>query len=224
MNPSLTLPPLDHPLQRYYRLHSRFYDATRWTFLFGREAMIRRAAAVTSAQRILEVGCGTGANLPLLRRFFPLAEITGIDLSSDMLAQAEARALPTVRLLQQRYDQAIAGDFDLVLCSYTLSMINPGWVNVCRAAKEDLKQGGYLAVVDFDESPVAWFKRWMHMNHVRMDGHLRPTLRELVVPITDRSLSAYGGVWTYLQFLGKKTKGPARFPSVQVTGHIPSEA
>ncbi len=30
-----------HPLERYYRFHSRIYDATRWSFLFGRDKLVR---------------------------------------------------------------------------------------------------------------------------------------------------------------------------------------
>ena len=56
MNPSI---------QGYYALHSRIYDATRWTFLFGRESILRRSAKIAAPERILEVGCGTGRNLVL---------------------------------------------------------------------------------------------------------------------------------------------------------------
>ena len=50
-------------LDRYYRWHAHFYDATRWAFLFGRKALIRLAAKQLQPRRILEVGCGTGKNL-----------------------------------------------------------------------------------------------------------------------------------------------------------------
>jgi S-adenosylmethionine-diacylgycerolhomoserine-N-methlytransferase len=32
-------------MDRYYRFHAKIYDATRWSFLFGREALIRQVAA-----------------------------------------------------------------------------------------------------------------------------------------------------------------------------------
>ena len=40
-------------IERYYRLHSRIYDATRWSFLFGRAAILREVAKVASPRRIL---------------------------------------------------------------------------------------------------------------------------------------------------------------------------
>ena len=74
-------------LTRYYRWHARLYDATRWSFLFGRTALIRAIAADSQPRRILEIGCGTGSNLLYLHRQFPDAAITGLDLSADMLPE-----------------------------------------------------------------------------------------------------------------------------------------
>lgn len=39
--------------------------------------------------------------------------------------------VPGVQLIQQSYD-APAGGFDLILCSYALSMFNPGWIEPSR--------------------------------------------------------------------------------------------
>ena len=65
-------------LNRYYRWHARLYDATRWSFLFGRGALVRAIAARPEPPRnILEVGCGTGENLVRLARQFPTAAVTG---------------------------------------------------------------------------------------------------------------------------------------------------
>ncbi len=64
----------EHSLEKYYRFHSRIYDATRWLFLFGRDRLIKTAALFTRPRRILEVGCGTGKNLVRLRQTFPGAE------------------------------------------------------------------------------------------------------------------------------------------------------
>ena len=47
-------------LQGYYALHSKIYDATRWSFLFGRERILQHVAAIDHPKRILEVGCGWG--------------------------------------------------------------------------------------------------------------------------------------------------------------------
>ena len=63
--------PAQSAIAQYYRIHARIYDLTRWTFLRGRENLIRLAAAHCKPQHILEVGCGTGKNLLHLGRLFP---------------------------------------------------------------------------------------------------------------------------------------------------------
>lgn len=78
-------------IERYYQLHSRIYDATRWSFLFGRTAILDDIDAAGAPGRILEVGCGTGKNLVALAHRFPLASITGVDLSETMLEVARRK-------------------------------------------------------------------------------------------------------------------------------------
>lgn len=203
----------DAALARYYRWHARIYDATRWSFLFGRNALIRALALDANPPRnILEIGCGTGDNLLRLARQFPEAAVTGLDLSTDMLARArhklEARRL-LITLLQQRYDRPLYPEpvFDLIVFSYCLSMINPGWNRALASAMRDLRPGGRLAVVDFHDTRFTRFRRWMEINHVRMDGHLLPGLNTLCQPITTALHKAYGGGWRYFHFIGQKLDG-----------------
>ena len=80
-----------HPLEKYYRFHSRIYDATRWIFLFGRDRLVKEIAASFQPTRILEIGCGTGKNLVRLREMFPGVDLTGLDLSQDMLEVARKK-------------------------------------------------------------------------------------------------------------------------------------
>lgn len=196
------------PVEGYYRWQSMIYDATRWSFLFGRSALLKQISAIATPQRILEIGCGTGRNLAELARRFPQAHLTGLDVSADMLALTEKKLAPQaqrVTLLRQRYDAPVrAGHFDLVLCSYALTMFNPGWQEAQRCAALDLAPGGLFGLVDFHHSRFPWFRRWMGVNHVRMDAHLRPELDEIFTPVTNQVHRAYGGLWEYLIYIGKK--------------------
>jgi S-adenosylmethionine-diacylgycerolhomoserine-N-methlytransferase len=196
-------------IERYYRLHSRIYDTTRWSFLFGRMAIIEDLAAVATPERILEVGCGTGKNLVNLAERFPQATITGVDLSETMLTLARekvARCGDRVQLVHRAYDAPFADGpgFDLVLFSYALSMFNPSFDTAIAAAWLDLAPGGHIAVVDFHDTPLPAFARWMGVNHVRMEAHLQPRLCAQFTPVSNRLHSAYGGVWRYLRFVGSK--------------------
>jgi S-adenosylmethionine-diacylgycerolhomoserine-N-methlytransferase len=197
------------PIENYYRLHARIYDATRWSFLFGRTAILSEIAARTKPARILEAGCGTGRNLAGLCKLFPEAEVTGVDLSATMLevARRKTEAFGSrVELRHRAYDapQGETGGYDLVLFSYALSMFNPGFETAILAAAEDLTPGGRVAVVDFHATRFRWFERWMGVNHVRMNGQLRPLLQSRFEPEINRVDAAYGGVWQYLTFVGKK--------------------
>jgi S-adenosylmethionine-diacylgycerolhomoserine-N-methlytransferase len=195
-------------VEGYYRWQSVIYDATRWSFLFGRSAVIDRAASLAQPKRILEVGCGTGRNLAELGRRFPKAHLTGLDVSSDMLALTEkkmAAERDRVTLVRRRYDEPVnEGGFDLVLCSYALSMFNPGWEESLDCAVRDLAPGGVFALVDFHGSRFGWFRRWMGVNHVRMERHLLPGLEGRFETLINEKHAAYGGVWEWVIYAGKK--------------------
>jgi S-adenosylmethionine-diacylgycerolhomoserine-N-methlytransferase len=197
-------------IARYYRVHAKIYDLTRWTFLWGREALIRQLAARLNPERILEVGCGTGKNLLDLGRFFPGARLWGVDLSPAMLSQAKrklAGLADRVTLVPAAYDQPLGLEdpFDLVVFSYALSMFNPGWEEALAAARGDLSPGGAIAVVDFHDSPSPAFHRWMGLHHVRLEGHLLPGLQQSFPGGQWTIRRAYGGLWSYFSFLGAKS-------------------
>lgn len=198
-------------IERYYRFHSHIYDATRWSFLFGRRALVARLARhLPAPRRILEVGAGTGRNLVALAEAFPGAAIAGLDASADMLAIA-ARHVGSpgsrVELVHRRYDAPLSRPqpFDLVVFSYALSMFNPGWSLAIDFARQDLAVGGCIAVVDFHACASKPFKRWMAVNHVCMNGHLLPALATRFYPCHRRVHRAYGGLWSYVTFIGRKS-------------------
>ncbi|MBY0504087.1 MAG: class I SAM-dependent methyltransferase [Bryobacteraceae bacterium] len=184
-------------LRAYYRWHAHIYDFTRWAFLFGRRALIQQAARRRAPRRILEIGCGTGTNLLALTRLFPQAEIVGIDLSEDMLAKAR-RKVPSATLISGAYVAPRGQPFDLIVLSYCLTMINPGFDHVTAICQQDLSAGGEIAVVDFHESRVAWFRRWMGVNHVRMEGQVLAWFAGSGLRLEDVKIeSAYGGLWRW---------------------------
>ncbi|MFO1452409.1 MAG: class I SAM-dependent methyltransferase [Opitutaceae bacterium] len=200
------------PIERYYRWHARIYDLTRWSFLFGRTALLRNLERHSLEPRhILEVGCGTGRNLLELARRFPKARLTGVDLSDTMLERARRKLHPhrdRLSLVRRFYDAPLSerGGYDLVVCSYSLSMFNPGFEIAVRAAVSDVSPQGLLAMVDFHDTAHPWFARWMQRNHVRMEAQLLPVLRTLTHPLLEQVHQAYGGVWRYVEYIGCRNR------------------
>ena len=76
----------------WYDLFSRFYDSSLEPLY--REQRVAAAAALQLApgQRVLDLPCGTGLSLPVLREGVgESGAVLGVDLSSGMLARAHAK-------------------------------------------------------------------------------------------------------------------------------------
>ncbi len=118
---------------------------------------------------VLDVGCGTGWNFPILHEVVgPSGRIVGVDLSADMLAQARRKvrrrswanvdlvnADATELALRQVADAARESSdrpFDAVLFTYSLSLI-PDWPRAWHATSSLVRAGGRASVVDM-QSPV----------------------------------------------------------------------
>jgi len=76
--------------QKTYDRHSRWYDLTQWPMeAFGLGRLRQRLWEQVQGQRVLEVGVGTGRNLP----YYPAqSRVVAVDLSPGMLRRAVKRA------------------------------------------------------------------------------------------------------------------------------------
>jgi demethylmenaquinone methyltransferase/2-methoxy-6-polyprenyl-1,4-benzoquinol methylase len=145
--------------RRFYDAQAVWYEATRRPFLAGRRATIR-ALRLRPGETVLEVGCGTGWNLPhLLGAVGPAGHVLGLEWSSGMLARARARGLPANVVLQQgdaaRDDPPGDLPIDAALFSYSLSAIpepERALERVCRR----LRAGGRIGIVDFRPRRRGW--------------------------------------------------------------------
>ena len=196
-------------LRDYYAWHSRIYDATRWSFLFGRERLAGELGRRVRPRCILEIGCGTGANLARLARLHPGARLVGVDASGDMLTQARrklSRYAGRIDLREAYYRSPLGLNPapDLVVFSYSLTMMGGGVDKVVRAAVDELAPGGWVGAVDFHATPSGRFRRWMSRNHVRMEGDIRPLLEYMLPRGEAATRMAYGGLWEYFTFVGRK--------------------
>ncbi len=81
--------------------------------------LVQEAAMVKP--RILDLGIGTGLLSALILEEYPAAEITGIDLSARMLAEAEKRFSGKVKLVESNYlNEDFGAGYDVIVSSLSI--------------------------------------------------------------------------------------------------------
>jgi demethylmenaquinone methyltransferase/2-methoxy-6-polyprenyl-1,4-benzoquinol methylase len=141
-----------------YDLAVRLFDIFAW---FGFNISGWREQAVSQlglkvGDSVVDIGCGTGLNFPLLYRAVgPQGMIIGVDLSDAMLAQArhtaEANQWTNIQLLCADASQfEFPPRVNAVLSTYALTLI-PDCGRVVSRACDTLASGGRLVVLD-----MAW--------------------------------------------------------------------
>jgi len=117
----------------------------------------RRAAVIATlreeihgAPRMLDLGCGNGANLFELRDAIRCELIVGADLSRHMLAEADRRQRAGIARVPLLCADAMALPFrtdawDVIFCSHVLQMV-PDVASCVRGIGMSLKPGGLLVV------------------------------------------------------------------------------
>jgi phosphatidylethanolamine/phosphatidyl-N-methylethanolamine N-methyltransferase len=137
-----------------YDFHSMFYDVT-----FGRLVRRRIAGAISHmsikpADRVLDMGIGTGASLDFYPRH---ARIIGIDLSGGMLRECrkkiEHRRLAPALLFQANALQLPFSDdsFDHVFISHVISVVSDPYLLI-KEAQRVAKPGARIVIVNHFQS------------------------------------------------------------------------
>ncbi len=140
--------------KRIYKGYSTVYDALFKRFFYPR---IRHAVTnmnVAPGSRILDVGVGTGLSLPL---YPDHSKVIGIDLSSEMLRQAQekvtGKGLTHVTLMEMdAMSLSFADDsFDNVFISHVVSVV-PDPARVMSEVRRVCKRGGKVVIVNHFKS------------------------------------------------------------------------
>jgi ubiquinone/menaquinone biosynthesis C-methylase UbiE len=126
--------------------------------------------ALRGGESVLDLGCGTGAvTARLLARG---AHVTALDQSSSMLARARARA-PRAKYIQGDLASlsTLEGSFDAITCSFVLHEIaRDARLVLLRAARERLRAGGRLGVLDWSLPRSGLARRSWHLVIAAVEG------------------------------------------------------
>ena len=120
---------------------------------------------IKAGDRVLEIGVGTGLNLPLYPRD---CQVTGIDISVEMLQKARERSeelgLTNVTLgLMDASDLQFSDDtFDHVLATYVISAV-PEPVKALLEMRRVCRPGGHLVILNHfrSENTILGAVEWM---------------------------------------------------------------
>lgn len=114
------------------------------------EARLLAELGLVDGQRVLELGCGSGALLHRLRALLPASALTGVDADAELLGHARER-VPDASLVQ-----ADASDLPLPDASADVAIARLLFqhvadpVAVAREARRVLAPGGTLAAIEVD--------------------------------------------------------------------------
>ncbi|MBI1734964.1 MAG: methyltransferase domain-containing protein [Candidatus Rokubacteria bacterium] len=159
-------------VERAYEFYAPIYDFVfDWIFAPGRAAAIRHLGLEPS-DSVLEVGIGTGLNLPL---YPPTCRLTGVDLSQEMLDKAIERvqdlAMPgvTLKVMDATAMDFADDEFDKAVATYTISAV-PDPVEVLREMRRVVKPGGTLVI----------------LNHFRSERRVTGWVEDVLAPVCTR--------------------------------------
>lgn len=156
-------------IKRAYAVLSPVYD-----FLFDKVFYPGRVAAIDLLEiepgsRVLEVGVGTGLNLPLYPRD---GDVTGVDISEEMLRKAEERVrtlgmINTKLMLMDGSKLAFPDNsFDRVIATYVISAV-PDPVKTLLEMRRVCKPSGHLVI----------------LNHFKSDNPIIGMFEKILAPV-----------------------------------------
>lgn len=129
----------------------------------------------TDSIRILEVGCGTGANLPMLQRF---GTTKGMELNATAVAVSRSRQ-PDIPIIQAAIPTPLDERFDVICLFDVLEHIDDDTGATAWVA-DHLAPGGWLFVT-VPAFPMLWTR------HDELAHHKRRYRMATLLPVFERS-------------------------------------
>jgi SAM-dependent methyltransferase len=166
-----------------YQRGCEAYDAIWSPVILPPAESVVAALAAEDARLVLDVGAGTGALTPALRRAAPAAVVVSLDPSSEMLRRARVRHGVIAVLGDAANLPFLADQVDVVVLAYVLFHL-PDPSRAISEARRVLRGGGRLAT-------VTWAREWPSLAQQQWEEWLD----ELGVP-SIRAASDHAGLAT----------------------------
>jgi phosphatidylethanolamine/phosphatidyl-N-methylethanolamine N-methyltransferase len=199
---------------RTYRLFSGSYDIVFGpVFHPGRKEAVR-VANDRPGQRILEVGVGTGLSLPYFRAD---SHLTGVDISTEMLAKARRRVererlahVDELHVMDAEHLDFEDNSFDAVLALYVASVV-PSPARFAAEMRRVCIPGGTIVLVNHFTSDN-WALRFMEKRLAHLARHigfhadfpLDAFLRDSGLAVREVRPSNLFGYWRLLRCINEK--------------------
>jgi len=159
-------------VKKVYSFYAHTYDSFFGKILEHGRYVAFNMMNVKPNDKILEVGVGTGLSLPLYPKE---VDITGIDISQEMLDKAEAKkqyyGLSNINLYNMDASSMNFPDnvFDKVIASHVITVVTDP-LRTLNEIKRVCKEGGEIFI----------------LNYVGSNNKMISTIEKLISPLRDR--------------------------------------
>lgn len=144
-------------------------------------------AAIASTHRILDIGCGTGTLILLIKQHYPEVEVVGLDPNPKALARAKRKAerVNYVVQLDQGFSDELpytSSSFDRVFSSFMLHHLKTKEKeSMLHEVRRVLKPNGSLHLLDIEnpesKTEKSLISRQVHSNPILKDNSEAKILR-----------------------------------------------
>jgi len=146
-----------------YKYFSKFYDPILEPLNSGLRSIGLKMLPPKSGMKVLDIGCGTGAQLLHYKR--TSCQVFGVDTSPSMLQQARLKLGERAELYQVSGSSLPFPDqhFDIVLLTTVLhEMTQKAQKDVLHEAHRAVKESGRILIIDFHPGPLKPIKGWIY--------------------------------------------------------------